>query len=84
MQCWWWWWVCFLVHVCERKNAEGESELVTVEQHVHALHFVVEILGHKPLWLDWTLSQIGSSIIKRFSPISLFSAFVLLGQHIKG
>lgn len=30
----------------------------------HAPRLVVEILGHKPLWLDWTLSQIGSSIIE--------------------
>lgn len=48
-------------------EAEGESELVAVEQHVQASLFVVEILGHKALRFDWTLSEIGSSIIKRSS-----------------
>ena len=32
----------------------------------HVPHFVVGILGHEPPRPDWTLSQIDSSIIKRF------------------
>lgn len=56
----------------KKSETKGESELVAVEQHGHARHFVVEILGHKPLRLDWTLSQIGSSIIKRFSHFPCF------------
>lgn len=79
--CWWEFFVCARGW---KKNSEtkGESELVTVEQHGHARHFVVEILGHKPLRLDWTLSQIGSSIIKRFSHFPVFCICVS-GQHIK-
>lgn len=56
------------MHVRERKTqTEGASEWGAVLQHAHAPRLVVEILGHKPLWLDWTLSQIGSSIIERRS-----------------
>lgn len=66
----------------KKRETKGELELVAVEQHGHAHHFVVEILGHKPLRLDWTLSQIGSSIIKRFSHFPVFCICVS-GQHIK-
>lgn len=37
---------CVIVHAQERKTeTEGESEYVTVEQHVHALLCVVENIG---------------------------------------
>lgn len=54
--------------------------MVAVEQHVHAPHFVVEILGHKPPWLDRTLSQIDSSIIKRRSYFPLL--FICLARQL--
>lgn len=81
--CWWEFFMCARGWM-KKSETKGELELVAVEQHGHARHFVVEILGHKPLRLDWTLSQIGSSIIKRFShfPFPVFCICVS-GQHIK-
>lgn len=79
--CWWEFFMCARGWM-KKRETKGELELVAVEQHGHARHFVVEILGHKPLRLDWTLSQIGSSIIKRFSHFPVFCICVS-GQHIK-
>lgn len=79
--CWWEFFMCARGWM-KKSETKGELELVAVEQHEHARHFVVEILGHKSLRLDWTLSQIGSSIIKRFSHFPVFCICVS-GQHIK-